>query len=170
MIMKAAHRVAIGSTLTLLVALATTGCAGGVNPVSPDPSATAAPDGRSDAQFCVDEVNRLRASVGKAPLTRSEKIETFSTEAARVDGEAHETHKFFRQTNGGGVARAENEIPWWELSRYGSVRAIIREGIADEWAEGPEGYHWQNFTGDYTEVGCGIAIKNGEVTITQDFH
>jgi GH24 family phage-related lysozyme (muramidase) len=164
------RRVTYSSTLTLMVALATAGCGAVVNPVSPDSNATSASDATTDAQFCVDEVNRLRASAGKAPLEHSEQIETFSSEAARVDGDAHETHKFFRQTNGGGVARAENEIPWWKLSRYGSVRAIIREGLANEWAEGPGGSHWENIVGNYANVACGIAIKDGEVTVTQDFH
>jgi uncharacterized protein YkwD len=161
----------VGAILTLLVGLASVDC-GGSNPAAPDSiaSVNGTYDVTADAAFCVTEVNRLRSSVGKPPLTRSDQIENFSHEAARVDGDAHETHKFFRQTNGGGVARAENEIPWWALSRYGSVRNIIRDGLANEWSEGPGGSHWENITGNYTEVACGIAIKDGEVTVTQDFH
>src|SRR5437867_4211919 len=138
------RRVILSCTLAGSVALTTIGCGVVVNPVSPD--ATLAISDASDAQFCIDEVNRLRASVGRTTLGRSDQIEYFSSEAARVDGEAHEAHKFFRQTNGGGVARAENEIPWWKLSRYGSVKAIIREGLENEWAEGPGGSHWENIT------------------------
>ena len=169
MSMKTAHPIAIGSALAILFSLASVGCGVVVNPASPDSSTGGTSDATSDAQFCVDEVNRFRAGVGKPALTRSDQIEIFSTEAARVDGEAHEAHKFFRQTNGGGVSRAENEIPWWRLSRYGSVRVIIRDGLANEWSEGPGGSHWQNMTGDYSELACGIAVKDGEVTVTQDF-
>ena len=57
-----------------------------------------------------------------------------------------------------------------ELSRYGSVRAIVRDGLASQWSEGPGGVHWENITGNYTEFACGIATKDGEVTITQDFY
>jgi hypothetical protein len=94
----------------------------------------------------------------------------FSVEAARVDGEHHEAHRYFRATNGGnGTAMAENEIPWWTLSRYGSVRTVIREGLAMMWAEGPGGGHYENMVADYRAVSCGISIANGEVTVTQDF-
>ena len=169
--MKTTSGVTAGAILTLLVGLTSVDC-GAMNPNAPDSNASVSvnSDFTADKAFCVDEVNRLRASVGKPPLTRSDSIETFSSEAARVDGDAHETHKFFRQTNGGGVARAENEIPWWALSRYGSVRTIIRDGLANEWSEGPGGSHWENITGNYSEVACGVSIKDGEVTVTQDFH
>ena len=29
--------------------------------------------------------------------------------------------------------------------------------------------HFDNMTGNYTEIGCGISVSNGEVTVTQDF-
>ena len=166
--------VAFGGLLTFMVALANVGCGKMGNPAAPsDPGAPGASSGAltlTDAAFCVDEVNRFRATVGASPLTASNQIGEFSAEAARVDGAAHETHRHFRQTNGGhGMAKAENEIPWWTLSRYGSVRAIIREGLALEWAEGPGGSHYENMTGPYSEIACGINIQNGEVTITQDF-
>lgn len=158
-------------TLTALVTLTSWGCAGAGSPAAPD-AAIAGPQGAtSDAAFCVDEVNRLRATVGKPPLNKSDRVEVFSDVAARIDAEAHQAHKYFRDTNGGnGAAMAENEIPWWKLSRYGSVRAIIREGLANEWSEGPGGGHYENMTGPYGEIACGIAVTNDEVTVTQDFH
>jgi len=148
-----------------------TGCEGMQNPFAPAPSTSSgSTDLSADAGFCVDEINRLRGTVGAAPLRRDETVEAFSNEAARVDGEAHEVHKHFRDTVGGnGVARAENEIPWWSLYDWGSVRTIVTRGLAIEWAEGPGGGHYDNMTGAYTAVACGISIKNGEVTITQDF-
>jgi uncharacterized protein YkwD len=167
--------VTFGGLLTVLVALASVGCGVIGNPAAPSsPSAPGTSSGAldltADTAFCVDEVNRFRATIGVAPLTASNQIGEFSSEAARVDGAAHEAHKHFRQTNGGhGMARAENEIPWWTLARYGSVRTIIRDGLALEWAEGPGGSHYDNMTGAYSEIACGISIANGEVTITQDF-
>jgi hypothetical protein len=82
----------------------------------------------------------------------------------------HVAHKHFRDTNGGnGTATAENEIPWWSLSQWGSVRSIVRQGLAMEWAEGPGGGHYENMTGHYTHVACGFSVRNDEVTVTQDF-
>ena len=120
---------------------------------------------------CVDQVNQLRASVGDPPLARSTRIDQFSAEAARYDGEAHQAHKYFIETNGGhGTALAENVIPWWKVSDYGSISAIVRKGVMLMWEEGPSGYHYVNMRGRYTEMGCGIAVLNGEVTVSQDFH
>lgn len=161
-----------------LVALALAGagaftaaCEGMTNPFAPAPSTTpGSTDLSAEAAYCVDEINRLRATVGASPLLRDETVEAFSFEAARVDGGAHEVHKYFRETVGGnGVARAENEIPWWSLSDWGSVRMIVKRGLAQEWAEGPGGGHYDNMTGAYSAVACGISVNNGEVTITQDF-
>jgi hypothetical protein len=119
---------------------------------------------------CIDHVNQLRASVGDPALARSERIVEFSTEAAHVDGEAHQAHKYFLETNGGyGTALAENMIPWWKMAQWGSVDTIVRKGIDQMWAEGPSGYHYVNMRGGYSEMGCGIAVINGEVTVSQDF-
>lgn len=150
-------------------ALGSAACEAMQNPFAPSTSSVGSTDLVADASFCVDEINRYRSSVGVAKLAPSDDVQTFSNEAARVDGEAHEAHKYFRETGGNGVSRAENEIPWWSLSQWGSVRTIVKQGLAKEWAEGPGGGHYENMTGDYRVVACGISIKNGEVTITQDF-
>ena len=139
-------------------------------PTAPEPSSNGTLDLQADAAFCVEQVNSLRAGVAAPALAPSDEMAAFSAEAARVDGEAHEVHKYFRQTNGGnGAAMAENEIPWWKLDRYGSVRKIVRQGLAIEWAEGPGGGHYENMTGRYSQMSCGISLANGEVTISQDF-
>jgi uncharacterized protein YkwD len=151
-------------------AFATAACQALGSPTAPDPSSNGTLDVQADAAFCVEQVNGLRASVGAPALVQSDDMAAFSTEAARVDGEAHEAHKYFRETNGGnGAAMAENEIPWWTLGRYGSVREIVRQGLAIEWAEGPGGGHYENITGRYSQMSCGISIANGEVTVSQDF-
>ena len=160
----------IGTVLTLWLAVSGLGCALPGTPVEPssmngDPATIAAA-----VDVCVSTTNELRASVGDPPLARSARIDAFSSEAARVDGEAHEAHKYFRATNGGpGIATAENVIPWWRVSDWGSVEKIVRKGVSQMWAEGPSGYHYTNMRGRYTEMGCGIAVLNGEVTVSQDF-
>ena len=37
------------------------------------------------------------------------------------------------------------------------------------WAEGPGGGHYETMKGNFNEVGCGLFVENGVVTITQDF-
>jgi uncharacterized protein YkwD len=162
---------ALGAALTVSCAMGAVGCALPGGPVSPDSVATDPGTLAASTAYCVEEVNRLRATVGAPPLTRSERIDGFSNDAAHVDGEAHQAHTYFRMTNGGnGTARAENVIPWWKASQYGSVRTIIRQGLAMMWAEGPGGSHYENMKGSYTEMGCGVFISNDEVTVSQDFH
>jgi len=127
-------------------------------------SATAA-----DLQYCVSETNRYRAPVGAPALARSSTIEGYAAEGARLDGLAHVAHSHFKSTNGGGVAFAENEIPWWPLGQFGAVQAVMVQGIAQMWAEGPGGGHYDNIKGPYTQLGCGVFIQNGEITVVQDF-
>jgi hypothetical protein len=150
--------------------VAAAGCVAGRSPVQPDSLAGDSSVQAAAAAVCIDQTNALRASVGDPPLARSGQIDAFSNEAARVDGEAHQTHKYFLETNGGhGVALAENEIPWWKVSDWGSVETVVRRGVSQMWAEGAGGYHYVNMRGRYTEMGCGIAVLNGEVTVSQNF-
>ncbi|MGE4055436.1 MAG: hypothetical protein AB7F99_11620, partial [Vicinamibacterales bacterium] len=108
-----------GRTLLILViAVSATACAIPGSPVSPDTVASASSplNLEADTAFCVSEINRYRASVGDEQLARSARLDAFSTEAARVDGEAHRPHHYFVTTNGGpNIARAQNVIPFWKL-------------------------------------------------------
>lgn len=125
----------------------------------------------ADTAFCVSEVNRYRESVGLPALTRTADLDAFSARAARIDGEARQPHKHFIETNGGpGIARAQNQIPFWNLHDYGTVRRIVRDGLAMMWKEGPGGPHYETMRGAYSEIGCGVYVaQNGEVTVSQDF-
>jgi uncharacterized protein YkwD len=162
---------AAAAAIGLVCAIGAAGCVMPGGPVSPESVATDAATLAAGAAFCVDEVNRFRATIGAAPLTRSSRIDEFSTQAAQVDGEAHQAHTYFRMTNGGnGTSTAENVIGWWKASQYGSVRAIIRLGLATMWAQGPGGIHYETMKGNYTEMGCGVFVANDEVTVSQDFH
>src|SRR5262245_37907568 len=94
-------RMTAGTAAALWMALASAGCTMAGTPVEPD-SMSGNPDTIAAAvSACIDQTNALRASVGDPPLSRSGGIDTFSNEAARVDGEAHEAHKYFLETNGG---------------------------------------------------------------------
>lgn len=160
----------LAAATTLSCALGAAGCAMPGGPVSPGSVATDANTLADSANFCIDEVNRYRAGAGLQPLSRSSRIDEFSSDAAKVDGAAHQVHSYFLMTNGGnGTARAENQIPWWKASQYGSVRAIVKQGLSQMWAEGAGGSHYENMRGNYTEMGCGIFISNDEVTVSQDF-
>ena len=161
----------LGAAVALSCAIGAGGCTMPGGPVAPESVATDGSTLADSTAFCVEEVNRYRASVGVAPLTRSGRIDEFSSDAAHVDGEAHQAHTYFLMTNGGnGTARAENVIPWWKASQYGSVRTIVKKGLATMWAEGPGGSHYENMKGNYSQMGCGIFISNDEVTVSQDFY
>ncbi len=159
--------------LGALVAVSAAACALPGSPVSPETISTASSPLNIEANtaYCVSEINRYRASVGDRPLHRTTRIDAFSAEAARVDGESRRAHQHFFATNGGpNVARAQNVIPFWQLSRYGSVQRIIREGLAMMWAEGSGGSHHDIMRGAFSEVGCGVYIApNGEVTVSQNY-
>ena len=131
---------------------------------SPDPAAS--PYER-ELQFCVDRTNQYRASVGLRAMSRSADLERYADAAARHDGKAHKPHSYFKKTHGGGIALAENAIPWWPLSDLGSVQAVVDRGLAMMWAEGKGGGHYRNLTGRYAAVGCGVFVNGDEVTVVQ---
>lgn len=169
---------AVASKYTLTASLLSSwlivgGCArseGSNSTSAPGPSGSALPTAATaaDLRFCVEETNRYRASVGVGALSQSSALESYAATGARVDGVAHAGHSHFNSTNGGGVALAENLIPWWPLADYGTVQEVMRQGLAKMWAEGPGGPHYQNMAGRYTQVGCGVYIGNGEITVVQD--
>jgi hypothetical protein len=155
------------AALGLALSVSAMACANG--PTAPSDVATASSatlDLSEDLAFCADEVNRYRASVGRQPLARSAALESFATSAAAHDGTAHVAHQLFVNTGGGGTSMAETEILWW---RGYAVRAAIKQGLAQMWKVGPGGEHYDILSGSFGEVGCGVFINNGEVTVAQDF-
>jgi len=132
----------------------------------------------ADLQFCVDENNRYRATLGVPPLTRSAKLEQFAQVGARLDYEARTAHQHFTASKGvpGAQRSAENEIPGfsgWSLRQQKTVHAVIAAGLASMWAEGPGGGHYENMkNAALHNVGCGVFIAanvNQDVTVTIDF-
>ena len=170
MSLKSRREASLAITGLLILGILATGCGATAHPSAPDSLAAEVVDFAAETTYCVSEINRLRATVGAPALAKTERLEEFATEAARVDTEVGVPHTHFRQTNGGnGIAMAENTIPWWKVKSHGSVRNVIREGLAQMWAQGPGGAHYENMRGRYSEVGCGVFVSNGEVTISQDF-
>ena len=123
----------------------------------------------SDLEYCAAQTNAYRASIGRPALIRSVELEAYAAAAAPYDTRARAAHRYFRRTGGGGVAFAENQIPGWPLPRYGSVREIIRNGLAMMWAEGRGGGHYDNLAGRYSQVGCGLYVDGDRVTVVQAF-
>jgi uncharacterized protein YkwD len=139
---------------------------GVASPVAPD-----SPEALADLRFCVLETNRYRAMVNRAEIEQSSALESYAAVAAEYDGTRHIAHAYANLRNrDGAFARMENEILWWPLINYGSVRAVIRQGIAAMWAEGPAGSHYRALTDPNTTLmGCGVFVGNGEVTVVQAF-
>ena len=123
----------------------------------------------SDLDYCVAQTNHYRASIGRPALVRSPSLESYAAAAAPHDGAKRAVHQYFRKTGGGGVAFAENQVPWWPLPQFGSVREVVRQGLAMMWAEGHGGGHYDNIAGPYTQVGCGVFVDDGRVTVIQAF-
>jgi uncharacterized protein YkwD len=139
-------------------------------PAPPAPSAAPATGaGASDLQLCVDEVNRYRKKLGLRALRRLGDLEKCAAEGARADHASGQPHAHFLGTQGCGIAFAENEIPKWPIDYAGGVTNTIKKGIADMWAEGPGGGHYENMKGDYTELGCGIFVDGSSITVVQDY-
>jgi hypothetical protein len=140
-------------------------------PAPPPAVVEAAARADGDLAFCVEEVNRYRRRAGKVLLDRSTELDAFAAEGARVDSRARRAHRHFSTVTYPHpyVEMGENLIPWWPEKQYGTVREIIRVGLKGMWDEGPGGGHYENLVGNFTHVGCGIHIENGEVTVVQDF-
>jgi len=124
----------------------------------------------SELARCIEQTNEYRSTVSKPPLRPSRTLASYAALAARHDGLAHRPHAYFDRTEGGGVALAENLIPWWSLARRRTVMAIVEDGLALMWAEGAKGGHYHNMTGPYSELGCGVFVNGDEVTVVQAFH
>ena len=139
-------------------------------PTAPTAAGTATPTGSasldSNVSYCTDEINRYRVMAGLAPLDRSTALDGFAGQAAEHDGQSRVPHQYFKMTNGGGISIAENQLLLWK--GY-TVPQVIRQGLAQMWAEGPSGSHYQIITGKYAQVGCGIYTNGNEVNISQDF-
>jgi hypothetical protein len=156
----------VGALTTLLI-LAAGRLVTGAEP-APRPEASMAAYA-GELAYCAAQTNEYRASIGRLALVRSAVLEAYAATAAPHDGAARAVHRYFRRTRGGGVAFAENQVPWWPLGQFGSVREVMRSGLAMMWAEGRGGGHYDNIVGPYTQVGCGVFVDGANVTVVQAF-
>jgi uncharacterized protein YkwD len=124
---------------------------------------------QGERQFCLDQTNTYRASVGRPALRHSVLLQEYADRAAEYDGTNHVGHGYFRMTGGGGVATAENELPWWGLSTFGTLQRLLQAGLNGFWGEGPGGGHYENIRGPYSELGCGIFVNGSQITVVQAF-
>jgi hypothetical protein len=150
--------------LALLAASIAAGAAGAAG-CSADSSGSSAAHIR-----CVDETNRLRATVGRPPVAHSQELEDYANEGAEVDHHGS-PHEHFGDTGGGGITFAENECPHWSISAFGDgdMESLMVSCIAAFWDEGPGGGHYDNMVSDNARLGCGIYQEGDDVTIIQDF-
>lgn len=146
----------------------TVACAATPTAPSAAGTTTAASSANVDASvsFCTDEINRYRAMAGLAALGRASDLDAYAAQAAENDGRSGVPHQFFRTNNGAGISRAENQLLLWK--GY-ATNDVIRQGLAQMWAEGPGGSHYQIMVGRYAQVGCGIFKNGNEVSVSQDF-
>jgi hypothetical protein len=124
----------------------------------------------ADYDFCLSETNRYRAMANLAPLVISATLQTFADAGATADNASQTPHGHFLSANGADLGYAENEIPWVPYPSSGTVQQIIAQGLAAMWAEGAQGADFVNLVGPFIQMGCGITIGNGTITIVQDFH
>lgn len=158
------------ASLALVLLAACAGSIGGDDTSNPSPDGSGSSGPASAHEFCVTETNRYRTDNGRAPVVRSTELEQFADTGAMIDFSGS-PHDHFKQTNGGGIAFAENECPHWSLSQQGGgdMNALVAECIAAFVSEGPGGGHYENLMGSYAKLGCGIFQSGGDVTLVQDY-
>ena len=62
--------------------------------------------------------------------------------------------------------------PWRKMNSGESnlsAHKLMVKGLADMWAEGPGGGHYENMRGPYTQLGCGVFVNGVDITFVQDF-
>jgi hypothetical protein len=125
-------------------------------PNAPTPSTATA----ADLEFCLSETNRYRAMANRTAVEPSTQLDEYTAAAAQYDGIRHIAHAYSDAIHPpAGFVRVENEIPWWPVATYGTVRTVLRQGIAAMWAQGPSGGHYQNLThASVTQLGCGSML------------
>ncbi len=121
----------------------------------------------SDLAFCVQEVNRYRATVGVGALSQQAGLEATAAQAAQSDHEGGEAHGWVRR-NGAGLA--ENQAPRWSRgSSGGNAQTFISRALQLMWAEGPGGGHYENMRGRFAATGCAIYSDATTATFVQHF-
>jgi len=167
-------RTSLRLALIMTVGLMGSHCGGGANdqtagsPASPSAGPTSATP--ADLAYCVQDINRYRASVGRRPYTESPTLEAFAAIGAQQDSATGSAHSHFIAVNGGGVALAENEFLDQVLTGRETVQEAIHIANALFFGEGPGGGHYENLSSTaFTQGGCGVFLQGAVITVTEDF-
>lgn len=130
-------------------------------PVSPVASGGAAQD-------CVDSINRYRASLRLAPLSRWVEAEPCASGQAQSDSQSGRAHGSFGRCQ----EMAQNVCPGWR----GPAEQVTGPCLQSMWNEGPgadyaaHGHYLNMANARYTRVACGYHTKpDGQVWAVQDF-
>jgi hypothetical protein len=148
------------------------GCDGATPTPTPTPVRTPTPVSTASddpAQFCVDTINSLRASIGLPPYARWTAAESCASSQANDDGLAARPGRSGFQRCG---EAAQSECP-----ASGTASDAIGTCLQLMWTQGSipvplaSQRDYNNMTSTtYTKVACGFAIVRGRVWTTQDFH
>jgi hypothetical protein len=85
-------------------------------------------------QACVDEINRYRATLGRAPLRRATpEQEACSDAGAKKDGDANAAHSSSRDCPGLG---GQNTCPGWPVRAGQTLQSTLFSCLQQMWAEG----------------------------------
>jgi hypothetical protein len=164
------RRVVAAAVIAVIAALVGSACgpafpnAPSTSASSSSPTATAA-----DLAFCVADINGYRAQANRPPLAESMALETFAAAGAQTDAASGVPHAHFTASNGAGIATAENEFLTADRQLFPTTQDAMHGASALFWAEGPTGSHYQTLVGPYSQVGCGVFVANGAVTVVQDY-
>jgi len=108
----------------------------------------------------VNQVNKYRASVGLTALQNNQGQEGCVDTQAKVDYTNDKAHSDFGACNEYGQC----ECPGWPNP------ASILKCLAQMWAEGPGGGHYDIMTTNYSSMACGYYTASSTDTwMTQDF-
>jgi uncharacterized protein YkwD len=118
---------------------------------------------KSIAQQCFEIINKYRAKTNLPPLQEWTAEETCATGQAKSDSETNSAHGAFTQCG----EMAQNECPGYPSPATDQ----LPECLADMYAEGPGGGHYENMTStQYTKVACNVyQLADGSFWSVQDF-
>ena len=136
-------------------------------PVAP-PSGPAA-GGFDAGGYCVDVINRYRATQNLPPLQRDASRESCAAGEAQKDGVSGNAHGAF----GACGEFAQNECPGWPNDPKSTLDGCIQS----MWNEGPgadfqaHGHYLNMSSPKYTHVFCGLApAPHGSLWVVHDFY
>ena len=113
---------------------------------------------------CVQKINDYRATLQLPPLTQYFAKEVCTDGEAKSDGMSGTAHGAFGTCG----ETAQNECPGWP----GPPATLIVDCLAQMWAEGPGGGHYENMrTTSRTKVSCGFyQTTKGDWWAAQNFY